>query len=60
MLPTQSKEKPMKLHTFIFDDNSRVDVYAEDFRQACLKMDFFMPILGKTVMDIEAIECWEG
>jgi hypothetical protein len=49
----------MILHTFVFDDNSRIDVFAEDFRSACLKMDFFMPILGKTVNDIECIECWE-
>jgi hypothetical protein len=49
----------MKLHTFIFDDASRIDIYADDFRSACLKMGFFMPILGKTASDIEAIECWE-
>lgn len=49
----------MKLHTFIFDDNSRVDIYAEDFRSACLKMDFYMSLLGKTAHDIEAIETWE-
>jgi hypothetical protein len=49
----------MIMHTFVFDDNSRIDIFAEDFRSACLKMDFFMPILGKTVNDIECIECWE-
>jgi hypothetical protein len=49
----------MKLHTFVFDDNSRIDIYAEDFRSACLKMDLYLSVLGKTVQDIEAIECWE-
>jgi hypothetical protein len=48
----------MKLHTFVFDDNTRLDVYAEDFRTACLRMDFYLSILGKSVQEIEAIECW--
>lgn len=46
-------------HTFVFDDNSRIDIYAENFRSACLKMDFYMPILGKKVEDIECIETWD-
>lgn len=49
----------MTKHTFVFTDNSRIDIYAEDFRSACLKMDFYMPILGKKVDEIECIECWD-